>query len=96
MLYRNGKLDSVERSAEKDLVVEETSSTPVSKNKPEYTAGLQAYTVRTLNKTVPNSKDIDQYKLVRVEDYPLKMNLDLMLYPNLFPTGESGEHHPLL
>ena len=95
------KLDSVEKSAEKDLVVKETSSASSEmvrkvKNKAEYTAGLQAYTVQTLNKTVPNSKDIDQYKLVHVEDYPLKsnqMNLDLMLYPNLFPTGEFGEHH---
>ena len=103
-LYRNVKLDSVEESAEKDLVIEETSSTSSEmvrrvKNKAEYTAGLQAYTVRTLNKAVPNSKDIDQYKLVHVEDYPLKsnqMNLDLMLYPNLFPTGEFGEHHPRL
>ena len=101
-LYKNVKLDSVEKSAEKDLVVEETSSASSEmvirvKNKAEYTAGLQAYTVRTLNKTVPNSKDIDQYKLVHVEDYPLKsnqINLDLMLYPNLFPTGEFGEHHP--
>ena len=63
------KLDSVEKSAEKDLIVEETSSASSEmvkrvKNKAEYTAGLQAYTVRTLNKTVPNSKDIDQYKLV--------------------------------
>ena len=84
-LYRNVKLDSVEKSAEKDLVIEEASIASSEmvrrvENKTEYTAGLQPYTVRTLNKTVPNSKDIDQYKLVNVEDYPLKsnqMNLDL-------------------
>ena len=103
-LYRNVKLDSVEESAEKDIVIEETSSASSEmvrkvKNKAEYTAGLQAYTIRILNKVVPNTKDIDQYKLVHVEDYPLKsnqMNLDLMLYPNLFPTGEFGEHYPRL
>ena len=46
------KLDSVEKSAdsEKDLVVEETSSASSEmvrrvKNKAEYTAGLQVYTV---------------------------------------------------
>ena len=101
-LYTNVKLDSVEKSIEKDLVVDVASSTSSEmvkrvENKAEYTAGLQAYTVRALNKMVPNTKDIDQYKLVHVEDYPLKsnqMNLDLMLYPSLFPTGEFGEHHP--
>ena len=54
-LYRNVKLDSVEKSAEKDLLIEDTSGASSEmvkkvKNKAEYTAGLQAYTVRTLNK----------------------------------------------
>ena len=44
-LYKNVKLDSVEKSAEKDLIVEETSSASSEmvkrvKNKAEYTAGL--------------------------------------------------------
>ena len=56
-LYKNVKLDSVEKSAEKDQVVEETSSASSEmarrvKNMAEYTAGLQAYTVRTLNNVV--------------------------------------------
>ena len=41
--------------------------------------------------------DIDKYKMVDVDEYPLKGNqihLDLMAFPDLFPTGEFGEFHP--
>ena len=34
--------------------------------------------------------------MVNVDEYPLKcsqVHLDLMCFPDLFPTGEFGEHH---
>ena len=94
------KPDSVEKSAE-DLVIEvanSASSEMVKKieNKNEYTAGLQAYTLRCINKTMPIIKDIDQYKMVDVEEFPIKsnqMHVDLMCFPDLFPTGQFGEYH---
>ena len=99
-LYSKVKPDSVEKSTE-DLVIEVANSASSEmvkkvKNKTEYIAGLQAYTLRCLNKTVPNMKDIDQYKMVNVEEYPIKgtqTHLDLLCFPDVFPTGQFGEHH---
>ena len=66
-------------------------------NKPEYLAGLQAFTVRSMDKHIPISTDIDQYKMVHVAEYPLKscqQHLDVMCFPDLFPTGRCGEYEP--
>ncbi len=60
-------------------------------------SGLQSYTIRSLDKFVPTATDIDQYKMLRVDEYPLKsqqQHLDLMCFANLFPSGCFGEHHP--
>ena len=43
--------------------------------------------------TVPNMEDIDQYKMVNVEEFPIKGYSDLMCFPYLFPTGQFGEHY---
>ena len=99
-LYSKVKPDSVEKSTE-DLVIEVANSARSEmvkkiKNKTEYTAGLQKYTLRCLNKTLPNRRDIDQYKMVNVEEFPIngtQTHLDLLCFPDLFPTGQFGEHH---
>ena len=100
-LYGNIQPDKVEKSTE-DLVIEVANSAISEmiekvQNKSEYIAGLQAYTVRSMDKYVPTGTDIDQYKMVHVAEYPLKStqhHLDLMCFPDLFPTGRCGEHEP--
>ena len=50
-----------------------------------------------MDKHVPIGTDIDQYKMVHVAEYPLKscqQHLDVMCFPDLFPTGQCGEHEP--
>ena len=99
-LYGNVKPDDVEKSTE-DLVIEvanSATSTVLEKvsDKDDYSAGLQAYTIRHLDKPAPSGTDIDHFKMVNVDEYPLKcsqVHLDLMCFPDLFPTGEFGEHH---
>ena len=99
-LYGDVQPESVEKSA-KDFVIEvanSATSTMIEKvsNKTEYVAGLQAYTLRYLDKPVSSVSDIDQYKMVNIDEYPIKSNqqyIDLLCFPDLYPTGEFGEHH---
>ena len=59
-------------------------------------AGFQAYTVRSLDNKLPIDSDIDQYKVINVQEHPLdsrQLHLDLMCFPALFPTGAFGENH---
>ena len=32
--------------------------------------------------------DIDQYKMVKIDEYPIKQHIDLLCFPDLYPTGE--------
>ena len=62
-------------------------------DKKEYVAGLQAYTVRSINQSIPTTSDIDQYRMVSVDEFPIKGTqeyIDCMCFPDLFPTGEFG------
>lgn len=77
-LYAHVSPDKVEKSVE-DLFIEvanSASSTMVKKvkNKSLYEAGLQPYTIRSLDSVVPTGTDTDQYKMVKVDEYPLKTN----------------------
>ena len=66
-------------------------------DKKEYVAGLQAYTVRGINQSIPTTSDIDQYRMVSVDEFPIKGTqeyIDCMCFPDLFPTGEFGQHQP--
>ena len=100
-LYVDVQPGKVEQSME-DVVIEvanSATSTMLEKvtDKSGYTAGIQAYTVRSLDTFKPNVADIDQFKMLKVDEYPLKSSqehLDVMCFPNLFPTGRFGEFHP--
>ena len=93
-------LDKVEKTGD-DIVIDvahSATSTMLEKvsDKDEYCAGLQAYTIRHLDKPVPTGNDIYHFKMVNVKEFPLKSNqkhLDLMCFPELFPTGGFGEYH---
>ena len=100
-LYGQVDPDSVEKST-KDLVIDVVNSatcTMVKKvqDKKEYVAELQAYTDRSINQSIPTTSDIDQYRMVSVDEFPIKGTqeyIDCMCFPDLFPTGEFGQHHP--
>ena len=92
--------DKVEKTGDEIVidVAHSATSTMLQKvrDKNEYCAGLQAYTIRHLDKPVPTGSDIDLFKIVNVKEFPLKNNqkhLDLMCFPELFPTGAFGEYH---
>ena len=97
-LYSIVDPDMVEKTGDEIVidVAHSATSTMLEKasDKDEYCAGLQA--IRHLDKPVPTANDIDQFKMVNVKEFPLKINqkhLDLMCFPELFPTGEFGEYH---
>ena len=84
-LYSDVDPDKVEKTSNEIVidVAHSATSTMLEKvsDKDEYCAGLQAYTIRHLNKPVPTGNDIDQFKMVNVKEFPLKSNhkhLDLM------------------
>ena len=59
--------------------------------------GLQAFTIRKLDTKIVKDTDISQYKLLNVKEQAIddrQSHLDLMCYPNLFPTKRFGENHP--
>ena len=63
----------------------------------EDVAGFQSFTIWTLNSKQSTSSDIDQYKLVNVKEDALdnrQRYLDVMCFPDLFPSGRFGEYHP--
>ena len=93
-MYRDVDVDKTGNDIVID-VAHSATSTMLEKvtNKDENCEGLQAYTIRHLDKPVPTGNDI---KMVNVKEYPLKSNqkhLDLMCFPELFPTGEFDEYH---
>ena len=77
--------------------VSDTSSTMLERASKEDVAGFQSFTIRTLNSKQSTSSDIDQYKLVNVKEDALdnrQRYLDVMCFPDLFPSGHFGEYHP--
>ena len=77
--------------------VSDTSSTMLEKATKEDVAGFQSFTIHTLNSKQSTSSDIDQYKLLNVKEDALdnrQKYLDVLCFPDLFPTGRFGECHP--
>ena len=68
----------------------------IEKVTPQDIAGFQAYTIRQLDQKVSNKCDIDQYKLLNVDEDAIdsrQQHLDVMCFPVLFPDGRFGQHH---
>ena len=77
-------------------VVMNSSCTMLEKATKEDVAGLQCYTIRNLNSKQFTGDDIEQYKLMSVEEQPLDNRqkfLDVMCFPSLFPDGSFGKYH---
>ena len=63
----------------------------------EDVAELQSYTIRSMNQQLSTKPDIEQFKLMHIKESPLDSRLkylDVLCFPDLFPTGRFGEYHP--
>ena len=97
-LYKDMDVESVDKAAKQVIeVTNSASSTMLQKASADDIAGLQAYTIRSLDNKLSKESDIEQYKVLSVKEDPLDNRekcLDVMCFPVLFPTGQFGEHHP--
>jgi len=78
-------------------IVYDASSHIIEKASDEDVAGLQAFTVKSMNQNLPTGKDIEHYKLLTVHELPMDNRLhflDVLCFPTLFPNGQFGEFHP--
>ena len=97
-LYKEVDEDDLDDVAREVIeTVCDTSSTMLERASKEDVAGFQSFTIRTLNSKQSTSSDINQYKLVNVKEDALdnrQRYLDVMCFPDLFPSGRFGEYHP--
>ena len=97
-LYRNVDDDTIDALSKKVIeVVCNTTCTMLEKATKADVQGLQAFTFRKLDTKIVKDFDISQYKLLNVREQAIddrQSHLDLMCFPNLFPTGRFGENHP--
>ena len=97
-LYKGIDDDSVDSATRKVIeVISKTSSTMLEKASKADIAGLQCYTIKNTDQALLATSDIDQYKLMSVEEDPLdnrQRHLDVMCFPVLFPDGNFGKYHP--
>ena len=57
---------------------------------------FQSYTIRDMDTRQPITPDVKNYKMNRIQEHPLdsrQKHLDVLCFPNLFPTGEFGQFH---
>ena len=98
-LYKDVSDDGVDDSTKQVIeVVNSKTSTMLETADESDIAGLQAYTVRSLDNKLPTDSDIDQYKVTSVYEHPLdswQLHLDLMCFPALLPSGAFGETIPV-
>ena len=81
-------VDSVD-AAEKTMgIVNDVTSSVIKKASDEDVAGLQAYTVRSMDQDLPTGKDIQHYKLLTAHELPMDNRLhflDVLCFSTLFP-----------
>ena len=56
-----------------------------------------SYTIRNLGRNLGSKPDIEQYKLLNIQENPLDNQeyfLDVMCFPVLFPDGQIRKYHP--
>ena len=96
-LYKNVDDKSLEDATKKVVeTIDTTSSTMIEKATKEDIAMFQSYTIRSLDQQHSITADIEQYKMLNVKEIPLNSRheyLDVMCFPNLFPSGHFGELH---
>ena len=96
-LYKDVREDSVDEAVQDVVeVVKKTSSTVLEKATKEDISNLQCYTIRNLSTKQFTGDDIEQYKLMNVQEEPIDSRqkyLDVMCFPTLFPDGNFGKYH---
>ena len=90
-LYKDVREDSVDEAVQDVVeVVKKTSSTVLEKATKEDISNLQCYTIRNLSTKQFTGDDIEQYKLMNVQEEPIDSRqkyLDVLCFPTLFPDG---------
>ena len=88
---------SIDEPTKKALeVVSSTTSSVLERASEDDVRGLQAYTIRKMDRYMPTGKDIDHYKLLSVSEKPLhnrQKYLNVLYFLSLFPTGCYGKFH---
>ena len=90
------KVMGIVDATKKTIGIAETSHV-IEKASDEDVAGLQAYTVRSMDPPLPTGKDIQHYKLLTVHEFPMDNCLhflDALCFPTLFPNGHFDEFPP--
>uniref|UniRef100_A0A1X7TVM3 DUF6570 domain-containing protein n=1 Tax=Amphimedon queenslandica TaxID=400682 RepID=A0A1X7TVM3_AMPQE len=89
-LYRNIDDDSIDESSKNVIqVVSNTTCKMLAKANDQDLEGHSAYTIRNLDIKIATGSDISQFKLMNVKEAPIdnrQEHLDLLCFPNLFPT----------
>ena len=90
--------DSVDEASKKVIeVCESATSTMIEKITPDDISCFQAYTIRKLDEKPSTIPDVDQYKLLNVQEDAIdnrQCHLDVMCFPVLFPDGRFGLNYP--
>ena len=93
-LYKDVSDESVDSAAKEVIeVVSNTSSTVLERASSSDIAGFQCYTLRDMNDKLSTKDDLQQYKMLSVQEEPLssiQRHLDTMCFPVLFPDGNFG------
>ena len=79
-------------------MVSNTISNMLEKATKDDVSGFQSYTIRNLDKNLGSEPDIEQYKLLNIQENPLgnqQRYLDVMCFPMLFPDGWFIKYHPV-
>ena len=97
IFYRNVSDASVDEATKEVIeTVDSTTSSMLVKATKEDVASFQKLTIRSLNQMHNTTSDIEQYKLLHVNEDTLDSRqkfLDVLCFPHLFPSGRFGEFH---
>ena len=96
-LYKDIANISVDRATKEIMeIISKSKSRMLVKAINSDLSTFQMYTIRNLDNRLSPDSDIEQYKLLNIQDSPLdngKRYLDVMCFPILFPTGKYGQNH---
>ena len=85
-----------ESCIEDETVIQELDKATSDVLKKTNLSDLQSYTIRDMDTRQPITPDVENYKMNRIQEHPLdnrQKHLDVLCFPNLFPTGEFGLFH---
>ena len=91
-LYKNIDQNSVDDAAKKAIeAIRSTSSTLMKKATKADITELEAYTIHRMDESLPLDSDLEQYKMIKIEEPALD---DRLKYLDVMYSGRYGESHP--